>query len=94
MRWGRNRLWLAALVGLCACAQQRIIENTPTAVTVRYGGIGESLDDATAVAQQACAAHGETARLRTTKVYGIDERYAHFACVGASPAPPASSTTR
>ncbi len=85
---------LVLLAGLGACAQQQVIENTATSVTVRYGGIGESLDDAAAAAQQACAAHGATAHLRATENLGIEERYAHFDCVGASRPPPVSSIAR
>jgi hypothetical protein len=84
MGFARSPLWLAVLVGLCGCPQARIVENTPTAVSVRYDGIVQSLEDATAVAQKACAAYGKTAHLRTTEMIATIEHFAHFDCVGAS----------
>jgi hypothetical protein len=81
MGLARSPLWLAVLVGLCGCSQARIVENTPTAASVRYDGVVETLEDATAAAQQACAAHGKTAHLRTIDMIATIERFAHFDCV-------------
>jgi hypothetical protein len=81
MGFARGPLWLVVLIGLCGCSEARIVENTPTAVSVRYDGIVQTLEDATAAAQQACAAHGKTAHLRTTEMIATIERFAHFDCV-------------
>jgi hypothetical protein len=75
---------LVLLAGLCACSQARIVENTPTAVSVRYDGVLQTLEDATAAAQKACAAYGKTAHLRTTEMIATIEHFAHFDCVGGS----------
>jgi hypothetical protein len=80
MRLARGSLWLVVLFALCACSEIQIIENTPLAVTVRYGGVA-TLEDATAAAQSACAARGKIAHLRDTEEKGVLERFAHFACV-------------
>jgi hypothetical protein len=74
-------LWLAALVGLAACSEARIVEKTPAAVTVRYDGVVQTFDGAAAAARKACAAYGKTAHLRRTEVLAAVERYAHFDCV-------------
>jgi hypothetical protein len=79
LTWGS--LWLGLLAALCACSQAQIVENTPTAVTVRYGGVTQTLEAATAAAQAACAAHGKTAHLRGTEEKGALERFAYFTCV-------------
>jgi hypothetical protein len=68
------------LAGLCACSNGEITEDTPASVSVRYDGVLETLDDATATAQRACAAHGKTARLRSTDIKAALERFAHFDC--------------
>jgi len=81
MGLARCSLWLVALAGLCACSDLQIKEDTPVAVTVRYDGVLKTLDDATAAAQSACAAHGKTAQFRNTDVKAALERFAHFACV-------------
>ena len=81
MGFARSPLWLVLLAGLCACSQARIVENTPSAVSVRYDGIVQSLEDAAAAAQKACAAHGKTAHLRTTEKIATIEQFAHFDCV-------------
>jgi hypothetical protein len=49
-------------------------------VTLRYGSL-DGIDEATQLAQKACAAHGKTARLRHSANFGLSERYAHFDCV-------------
>jgi hypothetical protein len=74
-------LGLAALLGLSACSASQITEDTPAAVSVRYDGVVQTLDDATAAAKKACAAHGKTARLRDTYIRAVLDRVAHFDCV-------------
>jgi len=44
----------------------RIVERPDTHVSVRYDGVMNGLDQATQLAQKACAAHGKTAQLRKT----------------------------
>jgi hypothetical protein len=83
MGFARSPLWLVVFVGLCGCSQVQVVENTPSAVSVRYDGIVQSLEDATAAAQKACAAHGKTARLRSTEMIATIERFAHFDCVSS-----------
>jgi hypothetical protein len=82
MVFQRASLSLAILAGLCACSAEdvRIVESTAEAVTVRYGAISQSLEDATAAANKACAAFGETAYWRSTSNVGFYERSAHFDC--------------
>jgi len=82
MVFARGSLWLSMLAGLCACsADVQIVETTASAVTVRYDGITQSLEDAAAAANKACAAYGKTAHWRSTSKMGISERSAHFDCV-------------
>jgi hypothetical protein len=69
------------LAGLCACSGPRIIEDTPAAVSIRYDGIVQTLEDATAAARRACTRYGKTAQLRTTDFVANLERYAHFDCI-------------
>ena len=76
---------VAVLTGLCACGP-RITEDTAASVTVRYDGIAQTLEDATAIAQRTCGAHGKTAQLRGTDARAALERFAHFNCIDA-PAP-------
>jgi hypothetical protein len=68
------------LAGLCACSNGELTEDTPASVSVRYDGVLETLDDATATAQRACATHGKKARLRSTDIKAALERFAHFDC--------------
>jgi hypothetical protein len=68
------------VVGLCACSQVEIVENTSQAVSVHYGGM-KKLKDATAVADQVCGKYGKTAHLRSTEDIGIAQHSAHFDCV-------------
>jgi hypothetical protein len=74
---------LACALALAGCASPAVIENSASAVTVRYNGIDVTLDDATRMAEQACAQHSRTAHLRKTSFIGLGlgERYAHFDCV-------------
>jgi len=82
MGFARGPLWLAMLAGVCACsADVQIVENTASAVTVHYDGVTQSREDATAAANNACAAYGKTAHWRSTSNMGISERSAHFDCV-------------
>jgi hypothetical protein len=73
---------LAVLVGLSACSGPKVTEDTPNSVAVHYQGAGQSLDDATAIANRACAAHGKVARLREVYDKAILDHVAHFTCVG------------
>jgi hypothetical protein len=77
-------LWLRAaaalLLALAACSGATVIENSATAVTVRYTSL-EGIEEATQLAQKACAVRRKTARLRNTANFGLSDRYAHFDCV-------------
>jgi len=78
----RRILALAMLVNLIACSGVRVVENTPSAITVRYDGV-ETMEDATAAANKACAAYGKTARFRKTEARPtLVRHFAHFDCVG------------
>ena len=70
----------ALLPALAACSGLSVVESSATAVTVRYGSLN-GLDEATQLAQKACAVHRKTARLRNTANFGLSERYGHFDCV-------------
>ena len=76
------RLSLAAplLLALGGCSGLAIVESSPSAVTVRYGSL-DGIDEATQLAQKACADHHKKARLRNTANFGLNDRYAHFDCV-------------
>lgn len=79
-------LWavlFAGLLVLAACDAVQVVESSATAVTVRYDGLANGLDDATQLAERACAAHGKIAHLRKVAYQGLGagERYAHFDCV-------------
>ena len=72
----------SALLAVTACSgTAEVVENSPTAVTVKYGGFGTDIDDATQVAQKVCASHGKTARLRKVNDEGIGRHFGHFDCV-------------
>jgi hypothetical protein len=76
---------LSALVALTACSgTPTVLENSPTAVTVRYNGISNNLADATQVAQKACATHGKIARLRKVSDQGLGQHFGHFDCISAT----------
>jgi len=76
----KRRAGIAALVLVAACSGPAVVENSATAVTVRYDAI-DGIDEATTLAQKACASHRKTARLRNTANFGLTDRYAHFDCV-------------
>lgn len=76
-------LLIGLLAGLCGCSSMQITEDTAQAVGIRYDGVVHTLEDATATAQTACAAHGKTAILRSTEFKAVLERFAHFECVSA-----------
>ncbi|HEY3909878.1 MAG TPA: hypothetical protein VGM07_08305 [Stellaceae bacterium] len=74
---------LPALMLLAGCDPVQIVEGSDTHVSIRYDGIMNGLDQATALAQKACAAHGKAAKLRRTyhEGLGAGERFAFFDCV-------------
>jgi len=74
---------VAVAMMLGGCTAPAVTEDSPNAVTIRYDGIVNGIDDATAAAQRACARHGKTARLRETAYQGLGAglRYAHFDCI-------------
>jgi hypothetical protein len=65
---------------VAACSGAAVVESSATAVTVHYSAT-DGIDQATELAQKACAAHNKTARLRNTANFGLTDRYAHFECV-------------
>ncbi len=67
-------------VTLVGCSGPAVVENSATAATVRYGSL-DGVEEATKLAQKACALHNKTARLRNTTNFGLNERYGHFDCV-------------
>ena len=77
-------LTLAAFASLqilvAACSGLAVVESSASAVTVRYGSL-DGIDEATQLAQKACAAHGKSARLRNRANFGLNDRYGHFDCV-------------
>jgi hypothetical protein len=82
--WGRRRgpALLSGLLALTACTSTpTVVESSATAVTVRYDGIANDIDDATQVARKVCAARGKTARLRNASDQGLGQHYGHFDCV-------------
>jgi hypothetical protein len=83
--FARGCLWLAVLIGLSACSEVELTENSTQEVTVHYYGVipfPPNLEDATAAARKACAAYGKTANLRKIDQATGLERFAHFTCVG------------
>ena len=74
---------LLGLLMLGGCDPVAIVEGSDTHVSIRYDGVMNGLDQATALAQKACGEHGRTARLRRTyqEGLGIGERFAFFDCV-------------
>lgn len=80
----RSIIFVSVLVAVTACSASgttEVVENSPTAVTVKYGGFGTDIDDATQLAQKVCASHGKTARLRKVNDEGIGRHFGHFDCV-------------
>jgi hypothetical protein len=63
-----------------ACSGPAVIESSATAVTVRYSAM-DGIEQATQLAQKACAVHHKSGRLRNTANFGLSDRYAHFDCV-------------
>src|SRR5437763_541783 len=61
------------------CSGPSAVESSATAGTVRYGSM-DGIEEATQLAQKACAVHHKTARLRKTANFGLSERYGHFDC--------------
>jgi hypothetical protein len=82
LRAGRG-MWIAALAILAACDPVQVVEGDETHVSIRYDGIMNGLDQATKLAQKACAEHGRIAKLRKTYYEGLGagERFAFFDCV-------------
>ena len=74
---------LASLALLIGCDPVQIIEGSDTHVSIRYDGVMNGLDQATALANRSCAQHGKAARLRKTYYEGLGagERFAFFDCV-------------
>ena len=68
------------LLAIAACTGLAVVESSAMAVTVRYSSL-DGIDEATQLAQKACAVHRKTARLRNTANFGLGERYGHFDCV-------------
>jgi uncharacterized lipoprotein YajG len=79
-------LW--GLIALTACTTTpTVVENTAAAVTVRYDGIVNKIDDATQVAQKVCASHDKIARLRKVDDEGLGQHFGHFDCISLSGLP-------
>ena len=79
---GLGRALLPGLLALTACTSTpTVVESSATAVTVRYDGIANDIDDPTQVAQKVCAARGKTARLRNASDQSLGQHYGHFNCV-------------
>ena len=73
---------LSGLLALAGCtATPTVVENSAEAVTVRYDGIVNNIDDATEVAQKVCASHDKIARLRKVNDEGLGQHFGHFNCV-------------
>jgi hypothetical protein len=72
---------VACVLGLAACAGPAVVASSAAAVSVRYDSVTSSIEDATQLAEKACALHHKSARLRNTANFGLSERYAHFDCV-------------
>ena len=77
--------WAFALLAILAetsgCWEMKVEESTPQAVSIRYDGLIQTLEDATEVARKNCARYGKTAHLRKVDETTTAERYAHFDCV-------------
>ena len=76
---------LSALLVLSACTSTpTVVQNTDTAVAVRYDGIVNGIDDAKQMAEKTCAARGKTARLRRVSDQGLGQHYGYFDCVSTT----------
>jgi hypothetical protein len=71
---------ITALLVLAGCSGPAVLESSTTAVTVRYDAM-DGIEEATKLAQDRCAAHHKTARLRNIANFGLTDRYAHFGCI-------------
>jgi hypothetical protein len=80
IRVEQKRLSIGALLLLAGCSGPALVENSTTAVTVRYGST-DGIEEATQLAQKACSVHHKTARLRNIANFGLSERYGHFDCI-------------
>src|SRR6266481_5700258 len=70
---------------LSACTNTpTVVENTATAVAVRYDGIVNSIDDAKLTAEKTCAVRGKTARLRRVSDQGLGLHYGYFDCISTT----------
>jgi hypothetical protein len=79
---------LSGLLALSACTSApTVVENSATAVAIRYDGIVNNLDDAKQLAQKACAAHDKIARLRKVDDEGLGRHFGYFNCVSATGLP-------
>jgi hypothetical protein len=76
----RLSLVASLILATAACSGTAIVESSAGAVTVRYGSLN-GIDEATHLAQKACATHRKIARLRNTANFGLTERYGHFDCI-------------
>src|SRR5689334_22654582 len=54
------------ILAMSACSGTAIVESSAGAVTVRYSSLN-GIDEATQIAQKACAVHRKTACLRNTR---------------------------
>jgi hypothetical protein len=85
-RLRRRVVWatlLALLPSVAGCDPVRIVEGSATHVSIRYDGIANGLDEAKALAHEACGRYGKTAKLRKTywEGLGVGERFAFFDCL-------------
>ncbi len=79
---------LSGLLAAAGCtATPTVVENSAMAVTVRYDGVVNKIDDATQVAQQVCASHDKIAHLRKVNDEGIGQHFGHFDCISLSGLP-------
>ena len=76
----RIGLLAPAVLLVAACSGAVVVESSATAVTVRYG-VSDGIEEATRLAQNACAVRHKTAQLRNTANFGLTDRYGHFDCV-------------
>jgi hypothetical protein len=65
MKLYRGFLLLLVLSGAYGCSVLKVEESTPQAVSIRYDGVIETLEDVTEVARKSCALYGKTVHLQT-----------------------------